>query len=116
MLQVISTVTEKSSPDLHLLCFYISRKSLISCSGLWKGLLPYENYFEEVRRHHVVFLEYTLQNFLLLQSNSLNKITKESPIHFDHFQKQELVTTNCRCNILTGFQFTSLNESLTICF
>lgn len=37
---------------------------------------PYENYFKEVRRHHVVFLEYTLQNFLLLQSNSLNKISK----------------------------------------
>lgn len=60
---------------------------------------PYENYFEEVRRHHVVFSEYTLQNFLLLQSNSLNKISKrksqpfwlfsETGTSYDQLQMQQ---------------------------
>lgn len=68
----------KSSPD-RLLCFHVSWKSPSSWWGLWKGLLPYESYFEEVRKHHVVFFECTLQNFLLLQNNPLDKISQGKP-------------------------------------
>lgn len=65
----------------------------------------------------MVFLDYTLQNFLLLQNNSFEKnIVKENPRHFDPSQNQELVTTNYTCNSLTGFHFTSLKEKSLVCF
>lgn len=103
----------------------------------WKALLPYENYSEEVRKHHVVFFECTLQNFLLLQNNSLDKISQGksqpswsfsetgtchnqlqtqqphwSPIHFS---KWSLMVCFWARSFIKGAEFRSTYFSLIYC-
>ena len=106
----------KSSPDRHLLCFHISLKSPSSWSGLQKGLLPYENYFEEVRRYHVVFSEYTLQNFLMVQNNSLNETSQGKSQPFWSFSETGTCYNQPQTQQPHWFLTHFLNASLTVCF